>query len=78
MTIVRLLPLSLSILALGACTASAQNRTEASMIGVQTVRNIHVNGTGEAKAPSDEAFLDVAVETEGKTAKAGGETPTPS
>ena len=37
------------------------------------VRTLRVEGTGEVKAEPDEAWLDVAVETQGSTAKAAGE-----
>lgn len=36
-------------------------------------RTIRVEGTGEAKAEPDEAFIDLAVETQAPTAKAAGE-----
>lgn len=37
------------------------------------VRILRVEGTGEAKAEPDEAWVDLAVETQGSTAKAAGE-----
>jgi hypothetical protein len=38
-----------------------------------TARTLRVEGTGEVKVSPDEAFIDVAVETVGKTAKGAGE-----
>ncbi len=80
-SMLKTVPLSLSLLAMSACTASAQSQTQPSQsqpkvtrMSISQQRNsIHVSGSGEAKAPADEAFFDVAVETEGKTAKDAGE-----
>jgi hypothetical protein len=56
-------------------TAVAQPRTtpESRPLLDPAVRTLRVEGTGEAKAEPDEAWLDLAVETQGTTAKAAGE-----
>lgn len=76
----KVVPLPLLLLSLTACAASAQSQTQAQpqtkatrMSISQQRSSIHVSGSGEAKAPADEAFFDVAIETEGKTAKDAGE-----
>ncbi|HLT28939.1 MAG TPA: SIMPL domain-containing protein [Myxococcaceae bacterium] len=65
---------ALCLLSFTACAASAQSRPDGlSMTDLQIANSIHVSGTGEARAPSDEATFYVAVETEGETAKDAGE-----
>lgn len=64
----------LCLLSFTACAASAQSRADGtSMLDAQMTNSIHVSGTGEARAPADEATFYVAVETEGETAKDAGE-----
>lgn len=65
---------ALCLLSLSACTAAAQSRPDGlSVTDMAHPNSIHVSGTGEARAPADEATFHVAVETEAATAKDAGE-----
>jgi uncharacterized protein len=53
--------------------AGAQPQTVAAPRSETSARIIRVEGTGETQAQPDEAWIDLAVETQGATAKAAGE-----
>jgi uncharacterized protein len=58
---------------LSSFAALAQPQTASQTRSDPTVRTVRVEGTGETKAQPDEAWIDLAVETQGATAKAAGE-----
>jgi uncharacterized protein len=68
-------PLVTTLALLAALTAAAQPRPapEPRPSSGPWVRTLRVDGTGEAKAEPDEAWVDLAVETTGPTVNAAGE-----